>query len=313
MAVSDWFKADKNLPNSPKILRIAELTDLEPDTVLGRMWRFWGWVDDHVREDGRLGVRNVTLLSQLFASCDVTFWRALMHPQVAWLGEDSEGLFIPKTEKWFGTSRRERIANRERQKRYRDTHRNGQTRVTRSATKPLHNALDETRRDETRRDLDLTSSGVSNSLRASAPTSASASRAAEQPLPSAHDVAAQKIQNAEDGEAAIAPLPIDWEQAATGAREVIRKLDLRPRAGADLAKDRSLLLKAAALAQVLGERFLWDSVAAVQAGKTRRNKFAHLHAVMARKREESGGEPLNLLLKRLEVPVGLRILEARPP
>src|SRR3569832_2719538 len=84
---------------------------------------FWSWVDDHVREDGRIRLTSVTVMSQLLGG-DESFWHALMDRDVRWLGQDEEGLFVPEWDNWFGASRRARLANAERQREYRKRHKN---------------------------------------------------------------------------------------------------------------------------------------------------------------------------------------------
>ena len=277
----DWIKIDKRLADGPKVLRLVELTGLDREAILGRLMLFWSWVDDHVKEDGRLRVSSVTVMSRVMSrvtNCDTIFWTSMCDPDVGWLGEDERGVFIPHWDKWFGESRRKRLLNAERQRRYREKDQgesNGHSGVTSRVTLPSHNALDETRRDESIPSLTLTSTS--------------------------------------DGDVGVAVKEIDWEKARDDANEIVRKLHKH----AHKRQDRSLLLKAAALAQVNGPDFLWHSVDAVcaaygRSNPPRKNRFAYLHGVM-REKASDAGQNFNLMLKAIDVPEELVAERARDP
>jgi len=43
----DWLKVDIALPDKPEVWQIAEALNLDPDTVVGKLIRVWGWFDQH--------------------------------------------------------------------------------------------------------------------------------------------------------------------------------------------------------------------------------------------------------------------------
>jgi hypothetical protein len=260
----DWIRVDKRLPEGPKILRIIELTGLERDTILGRLWRFWAWVDSHVKADGLLHVANVAILVRTFGGEDC-FWLALV--DVGWLGQGEAGFFIPEWDRWFSQSAKTRQGNAERQRKSRAQKQitsvtpkcdNGHTPVTPNCDNghaPVTAMRDQSRGDE------------KENIWASTSTSA-----------------------------ADAPREIDWDMARTNAKRIVEKLDWR---GQLSDTDRDLVMKVAALIEILGENFVWDAVEAVRLGTTRKSRGAHLHAVMSSKCKEAG-KNFNALLKKLK-------------
>lgn len=110
----------------------------------------------------------------------------------------------------------------------------------------------------------------------------------------------------------------DWDEARRVANEVVaRKLGLG--ASRLAIGDRSLVLKASALVEVLGEHWLHDAVEAVRLAYARESppagpRCAYLHGVLASKCAEAGFCPLdaagdffNGLLARVNVPQGLLV------
>jgi hypothetical protein len=57
-----WFKVDGDLPGHPKVLRLAALTGMEPDLVVGKLNRLWGWAQKYA-EDGDLSRFDPTEIS----------------------------------------------------------------------------------------------------------------------------------------------------------------------------------------------------------------------------------------------------------
>lgn len=159
----DWFKADKKLPRRAKIARIMELTGLDREQVLGRLWIFWAWVHDNVKSDGLLRVTRVTTLVEIFGY-EEAFWNALQDKNVTWLGNGPDGFFVPSWGKWFARKDNQYLTSAEKQKAYRERKkldpesaasqsalRNGELvrRNARYQTLPPH-SQDKTRPDKTR-------------------------------------------------------------------------------------------------------------------------------------------------------------------
>jgi hypothetical protein len=268
---SDWIQLDKNLPEKPETLQLIEASGDTVEVVCFRLFRFWAWVDEHVTATGRLGFSSIAILQQKFGG-DEKFWETMK--VVGWLGSDDDGLFIPGYKKRFSNSAKTRTINARRQARYRarkEPNETATSNVTHSnAQRDNGVTTSSPRRDETRRDE---TKGDEN-LRAS-------------------DVGV--------GAAAVA-LEINWGKARHDAARIVEKLGL----GRLDKNDRSLILKAAALEQSMGENFIWDSVEAVRLAYQRDKKpgkprCAYFHGVLKSKCSEIGKD-FNAILSRLEPP-----------
>lgn len=42
---SSWIKVEVITPDKPEIFQIAELLNIDPDAVLGKLVRIWAWAD----------------------------------------------------------------------------------------------------------------------------------------------------------------------------------------------------------------------------------------------------------------------------
>lgn len=47
----DWIKFEVATPDKPEIYQLADLADIDPDAVVGKLLRIWAWFDQH-SEDG---------------------------------------------------------------------------------------------------------------------------------------------------------------------------------------------------------------------------------------------------------------------
>lgn len=63
----DWIKLEATTPDKPEVYRLAELLDLDPDTVIGKLVRVWVWADQHLQSASETGNASVTLL---YAECN---------------------------------------------------------------------------------------------------------------------------------------------------------------------------------------------------------------------------------------------------
>ncbi len=301
----DWIKIDKKIASGSKMVRLVELTNLDVDTLLGRLVRFWSWVDDHVKEDGRLNVTSVTTLVRMFG-WDEVFWSALTDLGVCWLSTGEHGYEIPEWDKWFSKSAKQRMASAERKRRSRASKpvtRNGKKKrdashdeVTPEVTPDRdQKRTEENRAEETR--TEQTSSGASNSSRA--PTSNGAS--SSELLPKTRD--ALECLKDEDGQTR----PVDWD----AVREECTKIVTDMRGGkCEAVEDRDLVAKVAAL-MILGalsEHEVRDACVAVIKKAEREsgvNRYAYLHGTLAHKLEERQ-VTFNALLAALTVPEEIR-------
>lgn len=121
---SSWIRFSKDLPVKPEVFSIASMLDLSCDDVVGKLMRFWSWVDDSTDtgiikilasgEPDRVAARTIDSV----VSCD-GFCHAL--EQVCWVFVQKNGVIIvPKHDRYMSNSAKSRMVKHERQKKYRE-------------------------------------------------------------------------------------------------------------------------------------------------------------------------------------------------
>jgi DNA replication protein DnaT len=105
---SSWIKVEVITPDKPEIFQIAELLNIDPDAVLGKLVRIWAWADQQTI-DGNAGSVTKGVLDRLafitgFADALIT---------VGWLAYVDEKLVLPNFERHNGESSKKRaLTNR---------------------------------------------------------------------------------------------------------------------------------------------------------------------------------------------------------
>lgn len=105
---SSWIKVEVITPDKPEIFQIAELLNIDPDAVLGKLVRIWAWADQQTI-DGNAGSVTKGVLDRLafitgFADALIT---------VGWLAYVDEKLALPNFERHNGESSKKRaLTNR---------------------------------------------------------------------------------------------------------------------------------------------------------------------------------------------------------
>ena len=111
----DWIKLEKNTPDKPEILEMAEFLEIDPDAVMGKMIRVWSWLDSN-SENGHTS--NVTSVLIRRITCHEKFPDAMIH--VGWLVKEESGYTIPHYDRHLGKSSKKRALDAERQRKSRD-------------------------------------------------------------------------------------------------------------------------------------------------------------------------------------------------
>ena len=107
----DWIKVENCLPDKPEVWQIAELLDMDADSVVGKLIRIWAWADQQTPNGNVAGVTK-KLLDRI---AGVTgFAESLL--QVGWLVEKSGGFEFPNFERHNGKSAKVRANTRDRVK-----------------------------------------------------------------------------------------------------------------------------------------------------------------------------------------------------
>lgn len=105
---SSWIKVEVITPDKPEIFQIAEILNIDPDAVLGKLIRIWAWADQQT-VDGNAGSVTKGVLDRL--SFITGFADALII--VGWLAYDGDKLVLPNFERHNGESSKKRaLTNR---------------------------------------------------------------------------------------------------------------------------------------------------------------------------------------------------------
>lgn len=114
MSVS-WIKVRSNLIDDPRVVRIAEILNIERYAVVGRLVGFWIWADQYTEDGKSLSVTS-GFIDEEFRCMGLA--NALR--KVGWLEGQEGDLSIPRFEEHNGDSSKKRFANALRQKRFKE-------------------------------------------------------------------------------------------------------------------------------------------------------------------------------------------------
>jgi hypothetical protein len=104
----DWMMIDLELSDKPEVHQIAAILQLDPDAVVGKLVRVWSWFDKQT-VDGHAPSVTHALLDRLTARDGFADALAV----AGWLQSGSDGLRMPKFDRWNGQSAKKRaLANR---------------------------------------------------------------------------------------------------------------------------------------------------------------------------------------------------------
>ncbi|MBF8039963.1 DNA replication domain protein [Klebsiella pneumoniae] len=105
---SSWIKVEVITPDKPEIFKIAEILNIDPDAVLGKLVRIWAWADQQT-VDGNAGSVTKGVLDRI--AFITGFADALI--AVGWLAYDGNKLILPNFERHNGESSKKRaLTNR---------------------------------------------------------------------------------------------------------------------------------------------------------------------------------------------------------
>ena len=147
----DWMKIELVTPDKPEVSQLAQILGIDPDAVVGKLVRFWGWFNEQ-SVDGKAPASTIFLLNRIVHEdrfCDAMF-------EVGWLETDGEYFQIPNLDHHNSNGAKTRALGNRRQAKHRAKKANenkeinsGNGNVTESA---LQNRIPEKRREEKRRD-----------------------------------------------------------------------------------------------------------------------------------------------------------------
>ncbi|NBM04520.1 DnaT-like ssDNA-binding domain-containing protein [Proteus sp. G2671] len=105
---SSWIKVEVITPDKPEIYQIAEILNIDPDAVLGKLIRVWSWADLQTL-DGNAGNVTKSVIDRItfitgFADALIT---------VGWMKNDNGKLVLPNFDRHNGESSKKRaLTNR---------------------------------------------------------------------------------------------------------------------------------------------------------------------------------------------------------
>ncbi|WP_242526843.1 hypothetical protein [Serratia ureilytica] len=119
---SSWIKVEVITPDKPEVYQLAELLELDPDAVLGKLIRLWSWADQQTI-DGNADCNAVSVTKS--AIDRITFVRGFAEAmlKVGWLALDGEKLVFPNFERHNGNSTKKRALTNRRVANLRDSQR----------------------------------------------------------------------------------------------------------------------------------------------------------------------------------------------
>lgn len=138
----DWIKIEMATPDKPEVFRMAELLEIDPDAVVGKLVRFWSWCDSQSVDGNAIPV-TTSYLDRL--THQPGFSDALR--KVGWLEVRSGSLQVPRFDRHNGQSAKARAESNRRVSKHRTGKRNGES-VTNVTPEALQKPLPEKRREE---------------------------------------------------------------------------------------------------------------------------------------------------------------------
>lgn len=100
----DWIKFELTTMDKPEVCQIADLADIDPDAVVGKLMRVWGWFDQQT-ENGNAPSVSKKLLDRMVG---VTGFCEHMK-SVGWMVEAEGTISLPHFERHNGKTAKNRI------------------------------------------------------------------------------------------------------------------------------------------------------------------------------------------------------------
>ena len=116
----DWIKMQMSTPDKPEVWAMAEALDLDPDAVVGKLFRVWCWFDQHT-ENGHAPAVTKKLLDREVNVPD--FCLTLI--KVGWMTDDGETIALPNFDRHNGKTAKNRALSAERKQRQREKSHDG--------------------------------------------------------------------------------------------------------------------------------------------------------------------------------------------
>jgi hypothetical protein len=100
----DWIKLRHDLADDPAVVRMSRVLGMDRDSVLGKLFRLWGWADRHTVDGRACDIGGEQFVDEHLGAPG--FARAMV--SVGWLVVDGDCFDIPKFDRHNGESAKKR-------------------------------------------------------------------------------------------------------------------------------------------------------------------------------------------------------------
>lgn len=111
----DWLKVEISTPDKPEVFEIANELDIDPDEVVGKLFRVWSWFDQHT-EEGNAPVTLTALLNRQCGNADIC---GAMH-KAGWLIIEGDRMTLPNFDRHNGQTSKCRALTAKRVKKFKE-------------------------------------------------------------------------------------------------------------------------------------------------------------------------------------------------
>lgn len=133
----DWIKMRNDLADDPAVIALTDKLGLDEFAVVGRLHRFWAWLDRHSENGNAVSVTKMWIDRYISAT---GFAQAMI--EVGWLSETEAGISIPNFDRHNGQTAKKRGNTAKRVAKVRNA------RVTPEALQQRYQRREEKRREE---------------------------------------------------------------------------------------------------------------------------------------------------------------------
>ena len=105
----DWIKFESATPDKPEVWAIAAALGIDPDAVVGKLLRVWGWFDQQTEEGNAPSVSKM-LLDRLVGVSG--FCKAVIDAN--WMHDDGATLSLPHFDRHNGKTAKNRAVTAKR-------------------------------------------------------------------------------------------------------------------------------------------------------------------------------------------------------
>ena len=110
-----WMKIELPTPDKVEVHQMSEMLNIDPDCVLGKLVRVWGWFNEHSTD----GVEPLSVANQLNTIArNEHFCDAML--EVGWLTINKKTIKIPNFDRHNSKGSKQRTMNARRQEQHRD-------------------------------------------------------------------------------------------------------------------------------------------------------------------------------------------------